>query len=183
MEIAILGWGSLVWDPRELPREGSWQTGGQRLPLEFSRVSTDCRLTLVIDLTHGEWCPTRFVMSRRTDIDDTICDVRAREGTTSRNIGFVDLGAGTGRGRSGAICSEIRNWCAREGLDGAVWTDLCPNFEDQTGNDYSVGNAVAYLEGLPKAGREAAFRYIRNAPHEVNTSLRRELERSGLLSR
>lgn len=183
MNIVILGWGSLIWDPRELPKEGTWQTEGPRLPLEFSRVSKDCRLTAVIDPTDGERCPTRFVMSPRADIDDTICDLRDRESTTSKRIGFVDLKAGKDHAQFATICRRIKSWGAEEGLDGVVWTDLPPNFKDQTGKEYTVATAVAYLEGLPKTGRENALQYIGNAPDEVNTPLRRALEGLGLLAR
>jgi hypothetical protein len=53
LKIVILGWVSLIWDPRGLPREGPWQEGGPIFPIEFSRVSNDCRLTLVIDPVDG----------------------------------------------------------------------------------------------------------------------------------
>jgi hypothetical protein len=39
MRIAILGWGSLIWDPRDLPISGPWQCGGSVIPIEFSRIS------------------------------------------------------------------------------------------------------------------------------------------------
>ncbi|MEE9178175.1 MAG: hypothetical protein V3U46_07070 [Acidimicrobiia bacterium] len=182
MNIVILGWGSIIWNPRELPKEGTWQTEGPLLPLEFSRVSKDCRLTAVIDPTDGERCPTRFVMSLRANINDTIRDLRDREGTSSNRIGFVDLKAGKDRAQFSMICRRIKSWCAKEGPDGVVWTDLPPNFKDQTGKEYTVTSAVAYLEGLPKTGREVALRYIRNAPDEVNTPLRRALKASGLLT-
>lgn len=53
MKIAILGWGSLIWDKRNLRLAGEWQVGGPVLPIEFSRVSGYGRLTLVIDPLHG----------------------------------------------------------------------------------------------------------------------------------
>ena len=122
-------------------------------------------------------------MSPRADIDDTIRDLRNREDTFSSRIGFVDLKAGDDRAKFSTICRRIKSWCVKEGLDGVVWTDLPPNFKDQTGKEYTVATAVAYLEGLPKTGRENALQYIGNAPDEVNTPLRRALEGLGLLAR
>lgn len=72
----MLGWGSLLWDPRELPREGVWQRGGPQLTLEFSRVSRDGRLTLVIDRRHGDNCDTYYVLSPRLDVDSAIEDLQ-----------------------------------------------------------------------------------------------------------
>ena len=37
--IAILGWGSLIWDPRDLQFDGQWRENGPLFPIEFSRPS------------------------------------------------------------------------------------------------------------------------------------------------
>jgi hypothetical protein len=63
MRIAILGWGSLIWKPNGLPMSGDWKRGGPVLPIEFSRVSSDGRLTLVIDEQYGVDVITRYVLS------------------------------------------------------------------------------------------------------------------------
>jgi hypothetical protein len=54
MKIAVLGWGSLIWQPRELRISlPIWKTDGPELPVEFARVSMDGRLTLVpVSYTH-----------------------------------------------------------------------------------------------------------------------------------
>ncbi|MHC2302867.1 hypothetical protein [Rhizobium mongolense] len=62
LRIAILGWGSLIWDQRpefDMHHKG-WLRGGPVLMLEFSRISESRKsaLTLVIDNTHGEPCET-----------------------------------------------------------------------------------------------------------------------------
>lgn len=182
MRIAILGWGSLIWDPGDLPREGSWEQGGPRLPIEFSRISSDGRLTVVIDPTHGEPVPTLFALSPRADLEDAICDLRAREGTTARNIGFVDVKYATERctvyPNAAAV---IRDWARANGFDGVVWTDLPTNFQDEIRMAFSVENAQKYLNGLPKSVARRARKYIQNAPAEVDTPLRRKLRQSGWL--
>ncbi len=52
MKIAILGWGSLLWQPKDLQFDKGigWSENGPMLPVEFARISKDGRLTLVIEL-------------------------------------------------------------------------------------------------------------------------------------
>lgn len=133
MRIAIIGWGSLIWDPRELPREGTWQSGGPRLPIEFSRVSQDCRLTLVIDYENGAATQTRYVLSPRVDLDDAIEDLRVREGTNKKRIGFVDLKYDKDSGQICSdhqkACSEVKNWLKGTEVVGSVLDFTLPNAE------------------------------------------------------
>jgi hypothetical protein len=176
LKIVILGWGSLIWDPRGLPREGLWQEGGPIFPIEFSRVSNDCRLTLVIDPVNGAQVMTRYIQSPRADLDDAIADLKEREGTGSKQIGFVNLRTGGSRCIvHPPLVPLIQQWGAEHGVDGVIWTDLRPNFNDETGNPFTAERARDYLLGLPKSAADRARRYINNAPPEVETPLRRAM--------
>ena len=181
MRIGILGWGSLIWDPRELPREGVWQEQGPTLPIEFSRVSRDGRLTLVIDPEHGQVAPTLFVLSPRADLDDAIADLRAREGTNSDNIGFLNLERNSHHSRVPQIVPNLRTWTREHNFGGLVWTDLAPNFQSEFGRAFAIDFAEQYLRGLPQGVAGQARRYIVNAPAVIETPLRRRLRESGWL--
>jgi hypothetical protein len=90
MKIAIIGLGSLVSAPGSLrdhlvSRQGfseaddKFEQTGPKLPLEFSRISQDCHLTLVIDETNGEMVPTRVALSTRLALSDALTDLWIRE--------------------------------------------------------------------------------------------------------
>jgi hypothetical protein len=179
MCIAIIGWGSLIWDPRDLPRDGMWESGGPILPIEFSRVSRDCRLTAVIDYEHGAEVQTRYVLSPRVDIDDAVNDLRSREDTVKKHIGFVDVKNGIDSATRNTDhrqdCDAVRRWLGRKHFSGGVWTALRPNFRHEIGRDFSIDRAIEYLVSLPISARLRALEYIRNAPLEVDTHLRRKL--------
>ena len=76
MSIAILGWGSLINEPRGLPIAGDWQQDGPSLWIEFSRISrkgerAGC-LTLVIDERRGSEVATLHAPSTRPQLPQAI---------------------------------------------------------------------------------------------------------------
>jgi hypothetical protein len=141
-------------------------------------VSADGRLTLVIDPA-AQPVPTRFASSPRTAISEAVEDLRVREGTDRKNIGF--LIASTGRSSreefagQAAVVEAVQAWCVSEHIDACVWTALPPNFEQELDLAFSVDAALAYLKRLGKSNRDNALRYIRNAPPEVDRAIRRRV--------
>jgi len=150
ISIAILGWGSLIWDPRELHRYiGPWLGGGPVLPIEFSRLSSGRRLTLVIDDENGVPVPTQYAVSLRLVLDEAIVDLARRERTRRpEGIGFVDQTGGTARSRIGPVAETIATWADKQGMNAVIWTDLGPNFSDETGTPFSCEAAAAHLRRL-----------------------------------
>jgi len=179
MKIAILGWGSLIWQPRDLPIEGTFQAGGPTLPIEFCRISSSARLTLVIDEWHGVPVRAYVAKSEKTDLHSAMEDLRIREGMpTAKRVGFID-------NKNGKRCDlaqdahpnavvEIDNWLEQSPYDIAIWTALGTNFSQRgKGKEvFSVAAAVLYLERLSESDRAIALEYIRKAPAEVITPVR-----------
>jgi hypothetical protein len=176
MRIAILGWGSLVWDPRDLLLSEIFKPGGPSLPLEFSRKSADGRLTLVIDEDHGTpSVPTYYAISAYQALEDAICDLRHREGTTEQNIGVHTIAAGKWeRSAKSALAQRaIEEWllARRNIVDAVIWTNLGPS------ENFSFSEAAAekYLKSLTGVCRKKALDYLTKAPPEVKTPLREKM--------
>jgi hypothetical protein len=181
VKIAVLAWGSLVWDPRELKTAAPFAPNGPLLPIEFCRISKDGRLTLAIDETFGDVCKTYSAQSAFADLDSAIENLRKREGTIASEIGFVEPASGrqssVAMERHPQVVATIGAWAEAGGYDAAIWTALASNFGewDKAGEPFSVTAAIRYLEGL-NAKDPAAFRrardYIEKAPPEVETPVR-----------
>lgn len=176
---AILGWGSLIWDLEILAPHVDlpWQMGaGPLLPMEFTRISPKRKLGLAVcvDERHGVACPTHAIASRRDSLDAAMTDLAARERAPVNLVGGVCMATRRHLGRS-AIADRVSDWCTATGWQGAVWTDLRPNYAETRGNEFSVDDAVAYLASLRGESLNEAVRYIENAPEQTDTPLRRTL--------
>jgi hypothetical protein len=177
MSVVVLGWGSLIWNSGKLPLRGGWEQNGPTLPIEFSRISRDGRLTLIIDDENGATVPTRFAKSPRTELQDAIDDLWDREGKPLKaSIGFLDRSSGAGRARLPAVRQAINAWATERDFEAVIWTDLSSNFREKEKQEYSPEAAGTYLERLrissPKVF-EKAVEYIANAAPEVDTAARR----------
>lgn len=179
--IAILGWGSLLWDHRADfdEQHHSWKFDGPKLKIEFSRVSKSRHgaLTLAIDQGNGTACRVAYAESRRADPEDVICDLRSREGTTRLNIGFYYADGSQQNCWDSDIAQLIVEWAKKKNFDVVIWTALKSNFNDICGKPFTLDAAVAYVQSLDEEGKAKAAEYVWRAPGFVDTPLRRELQR------
>ena len=179
-KIAVIGWGSLLWDLDDLEPhvEGDWQVaGGPLLPLEFVRVSAKRKMALavVIDYDHGVPCASSHIQSRRGDVMETVGDLARRERAPEDQIGYLDRSSGASRSRHPSVHEGMLSWLEQTGYDAAVWTDLTRNYEEMLGHGYSLDAAIGYLKALPQPSLIEAHRYIESAPANVETPLRAAL--------
>jgi hypothetical protein len=180
MKIAILGWGSLVWDPRELQLAAPFELAGPNLPIEFCSVSKNQRLTLIIDEAFGTLCQTYAASSACTELDAAIDNLRLREGMSSAaDVGFVEIAtqerSRMATGRHPHAVETIADWAINSGYDAAIWTALDSHFESRTKEPFSVNAAMRFLENLELHDGEAfarALEYIRRAPAATQTPVR-----------
>ena len=124
-------------------------------------------------------------MSPRTDVDDVVNDLKKREGTGEKFIGYIDTKRRTNSRdkypTQVGVHEEIGTWCRAKGFGAAVWAALPFNFENETNQDFTLDNAVEYLRHLPEAARKNALKYITCAPEEVETPLRTKLRQLGMI--
>ncbi len=177
-KIALLGWGSLIWDARpDFDRYlNAWTSDGPRLQLEFSRKAESRKnaLTLVIDSDRGTKVPTLYTLSKRSDPRDAVCDLRSREGTIIQKIGLINLITEEECGRDKKVIKVIQNWAKEKEFQVVIWTDLEASFSERKPNEFCDA-ALAHLKSLDLEGIREAVKYVVRAPQQIKTRLRKML--------
>lgn len=177
MKIAVLGWGSLIWDQRELSVvQNKWHTNGPQLPVEFARVSNGGRLTLVIKPNWTE-VQTLYATSAFEDLEKARENLQTREETSSDRIGYYNFLTGEKhiRAANEIILDALRTWAAALEIDAVIWTDLSPNFQDKLNMPFNLENIGKYLKGLETNVFVEAKRYIEKTDAQVQTRFRTEI--------
>ncbi len=170
--IAVLGWGSLIWDPRELPIQREWFKDGPLVQVEFARQSRDNRITLVLE---ENALPVRslWAIMNCTELAAARTALKQREGCCSKDI------------HSWPNCEPLTNlihgletWADSCSIEAVIWTGLLPKFKGKDRCTPTIEQVLEHLNSLPCAERDCAERYIRNAPRQIDTAYRRKIETS-----
>jgi|AntAceMinimDraft_12_1070368.scaffolds.fasta_scaffold06920_3 hypothetical protein len=176
-KIAILAWGSLFWDKRILAIQNEWNNDGPTLPIAFSRISQDGRLTLVIDPKYGDETQCFWALSEFSDLKNALNNLASREGTILRYIGYADVSSKSVESRySNSIFDNLLVWGKNMNIDFIIWTDLPSNFSTKYGMPYSQNNAYNYLSTLQGNEKEKALEYIKRSPDCITSPLRKMTE-------
>jgi hypothetical protein len=179
-KIAILGWGSLVWDPRKLTlkkkivhkhAKNSWNKDGPKLPIEFARVSEDGRLTLVIT-PEAKPLTTLWAYSAFGSLDQAKENLGEREGTIISNIGSLKKDESP----KNDIEKIISKWLKKKDIEAVVWTALPPKDRYGENRVMDASEAISYLKSLTGQEREKAKNYIEYAPEQIHTRIRTRIE-------
>jgi hypothetical protein len=170
MRISCLGWGSLIWDPRDLPIRTPWFTDGPLLPIEFARFSSGSRVTLVIvpgkPLVRSLWA-----IMTVNDLEEAAAKLAVRECVTqniARDIGRWK----NGEHRHGEIYRSIAMWAEQMQLDAVVWTNL--GYKVEKDND-EIPNVEKVIDKLRNAPDGKPQEYVERAPRQIDTDCRRKI--------
>jgi hypothetical protein len=174
MIIACLGWGSLVWDPRTLAVRKEWFNDGPFAPVEFTRQSSDGRITLVIDRSAA---PVRLLWAQMTAIDLSHAkeSLRDREQITTKKWSAF-IGSWQRGDPAPDTIPSLSVWAEARGAEAVIWTALGPKFNGKDGKSPSAEEVVAYLSKLTGPQRDHAKQYIESAPRQIDTEFRRRIE-------
>lgn len=171
--IAYLGWGSLIWNPGGLPIQGCWRGDGPFAKVEFTRKSSDGRITLVLDKDAAREVPLLWVCSTLTDPKGAKEALRIREGEKVKCEDIHSWGEG-GKDATLPLISRLPEWAEEREIDVVIWTGLPPKFD--TVRRPSIGEVIGHLCGLEGVDRYKAERYIRYAPPQIRTEYRQAIE-------
>ena len=179
MNIACLAWGSLVWNPKDLPIQRRWFDDGPFAPVEFTRQSQDGRITLVLD---EDAEPVRLIWARMTssDVGQATEALREREGITALDWEPL-IGRWCIRDKPPKSIPSLPMWAQAHGIDAAIWTALGPQYKKQGETKPTKERpppewVLNYLQGLTGPLRDVAEQYFRCTPPQIDTEYRRRVE-------
>lgn len=172
--IVYLAWGSLVWEPGDLPLMHDWRSDGPEVRVEFVRQSSNGRLTLV--LTPGaDPLPSLWASFNGEDVAVAREHLRLREKIPRKNRD-IHIGSWIPGASEPECIPGLEAWAKERGATAVVWTALPPKFFNRESPVASMEETVAYLSGLSGEARALAEEYVRRAPVQIASAYRRRFQ-------
>lgn len=169
--IACLGWGSLIWDKRDLPIRDGWFEDGPFIRVEFLRQSIDGRMTLVLNAS-AEPVQSLWAVMNTGSLAFAREALRKREGTVLSNIGVWSRGD-----TPPTVIQHLPVWAESKGIHSVIWTALPSKFDGVNGKTPTCEQVINYLSGLTGEACSSAESYVRRTPRQIDTHFRRAIEK------
>ncbi len=163
--------------------QGKWNPDGPWLPIEFARTSALNRedeqpyLSLVLHPNAG-LIRTYWDMSLLTDLNQAVHDLRNRERCNLSRIAYLPRDRQLVSSPIPGVDQRILEWLnTKKGeMEAVIWTNLEWSLEGRT--SFTIEDSIRWLSDLER--KDAAEEYIRKAPSQTHTCLRRQVrERLG----
>jgi hypothetical protein len=165
--IAVIGWGSLIWNPGSLSLASRWRIDGPSLPIDYARISDDGRLTLVIEPT-SKPVNVLWTIVPDSDLEQAIESLKNREGTARRHIHFATSPTSFGGAYPDVVKEAISTWLhVHSDIDACIWTGLPSNWIEKRNRHYTVADSLDYLDGVHDVGR--VQEYVEKTPAQIET--------------
>ncbi|QHM70745.1 hypothetical protein [Mixta intestinalis] len=170
MNIACLGWGSLLWKPGALPVSGDWHADGPALPIEFSRVGDNGELATAVCL-NAPLVPVFWAWLAVDTLEQACEALRQREQIPQERkdgVGVLLIQA--------SAMGPLAEWARARQTDALIWTALPPRIAQCEGLIPGIDDAIAYLSELEGEKREHARHYLEQVPAQLDTPYRRAIK-------
>lgn len=172
--IVYLAWGSLVWEPGDLPLTHDWRDDGPGVRVEFVRQSSNRRLTLVLT-PEADPLPSLWARFSGEDLAAAREHLGLREKIPRKNR-EIHIGSWIPGTSEPECILGLEAWAREHGVTAVVWTALPPKFFDREAPVASLEEALAYLAGLSGETRALAEEYVRRAPVQIATAYRKRFQ-------
>jgi hypothetical protein len=103
------------------------------------------------------------------DLKTAISALSTREATSDRNIGVWRAGE-----TAPTLIPQLAVWAHKRHLNAVIWTNLHCKFGSQK-FPADAGQVIAHLRGLEGEQLKKAAEYVRRAPRQIDTALRRAI--------
>jgi hypothetical protein len=177
MNIAIIGWGSLLRNNKALNLSDGWKPDGPCLPLEFSYVSKNKLLTLAINPS-SPMVQTPWALGSFNSLDSARASVAKLLKVNMEEIGFFSkCDERYNTETPSDMQKALLNWLLAKCIDKILWLNRRSNFQEITKLDFTLDTAFDYITGLGKNDALAMENYVISSPEQFETPLRDRLRK------